>query len=279
MPALKNLLEGRPLKAPLHAGLVHLPLACLSLGTALDVASRFVSDDSLQLQPAAAWSLAAGVATGLVAALFGLVDFTSIRRDHPAKKWATLHMVLNVVAVILFAVSLYLRRDALDALRTPGGALAATLVGYAVLLVSGYIGGHLVYNDGVAVGRHRRAAPLPDKTVERGGTPGEFVPVCRADALEDGEILRAEVGGVFMAVARSGGRFHAFQEFCTHRFGPLSEGCLRDGSVMCPWHRSCFDLQTGRVTEGPAKVPLRVFETEVRQGEVLVRVPPKDAAA
>ncbi|PTY06233.1 hypothetical protein DB347_12355 [Opitutaceae bacterium EW11] len=273
MPGSKDALQVKPFRAPVHAALVHLPLACFSVAAVLDLASWLVSGSDIQFQPAAFWSIAAGVVTALVAALFGFADFISIRQDHPARKQALWHMALNVAAVLIFAASLLLRRGQLDADRTPAAALAATLIGYGALMVSGYIGGHMVYNDGIGVGRHRRRTPLPDRTIERTGVAGEFVAVCRADEMQEGEIRRASIAGTVVALARTGDRFFAVQEFCTHRFGPLSEGCIRDGTVMCPWHRSCFDLKTGTVTDGPAKEALRTFEVEVKDGNVRIRVP------
>jgi nitrite reductase/ring-hydroxylating ferredoxin subunit len=81
-----------------------------------------------------------------------------------------------------------------------------------------------------------------------------------------------------MTVARVGGEMVALQEFCTHRFGPLSEGCFRDGQVVCPWHGSAFDVRTGAVKRGPAKVDLRTFEAATRDGKIVVRVPRQAAS-
>jgi nitrite reductase/ring-hydroxylating ferredoxin subunit len=64
---------------------------------------------------------------------------------------------------------------------------------------------------------------------------------------------------------------YAFQEFCTHRYGPLSEGKLQDRQVICPWHRSCFDIRTGRVLEGPAKVDLKTYSATIRGGKIFIK--------
>jgi nitrite reductase/ring-hydroxylating ferredoxin subunit/uncharacterized membrane protein len=273
MSALKNLLEGRPVKVPLHAAVVHFPLACFAIGTLLDCASWFLRDAELHLVPAGFWAIAAGIGTALLAAIFGFVEFSSIRRDHPGKKYAVAHMLLNLASVGLYALSLYLRREAFGDVRTPTGAFAASLVGFLLLMISGYIGGHLIYNDGIAVGRHRRETPLPDHTLETEGEQDEFAPVCHVDEFVDGGTLRANIRGTLITLAKSEGEFFAVQEFCTHRFGPLSEGAVENGQITCPWHRSCFDLRTGQVTEGPAKVPLKTFPVEVRANRIFVKVP------
>jgi nitrite reductase/ring-hydroxylating ferredoxin subunit len=82
-----------------------------------------------------------------------------------------------------------------------------------------------------------------------------------------------QVNDYVLAVANLDGQFYAFQEFCTHRYGPLSEGRLHAGQVQCPWHKSCFDVRTGKVTQGPAKVDLRTFPVSVVDGVVRVTIP------
>ena len=148
------------------------------------------------------------------------------------------------------------------------------VVSVILIVVSGYLGGILVYDDGIGVGRHRRTTPLPQRTLtlDAPTDPGDFIAVADADSLAEGQTLRANVGGTLMTFARVDGEVHAFQEFCTHRCGPLSEGTFQDGQVRCPWHNSRFDLRTGKVTHGPAKLDLRVFETAIRQGRICVRV-------
>jgi nitrite reductase/ring-hydroxylating ferredoxin subunit len=77
--------------------------------------------------------------------------------------------------------------------------------------------------------------------------------------------------GIIIAIAKQAGEVFAFQEFCTHRYGPLSEGKLEDHNVICPWHRSCFDIRTGKVVEGPAKVDLKSYSTMVQGGKIFVK--------
>jgi hypothetical protein len=54
--------------------------------------------------------------------------------------------------------------------------LVLSIVGVDILSFSGYLGGTMVYNDGIAVGRHRRHTGTPKKTIRvSAGAPGEFV--------------------------------------------------------------------------------------------------------
>jgi nitrite reductase/ring-hydroxylating ferredoxin subunit/uncharacterized membrane protein len=272
MAASNQSTHAKPLRSVLHPALVHLPIALLPLSVLLDVASWIFPQRDLFLVRGAFFCLLAGIGSGLFAALFGVLDYLGIRNDHPAKKTATLHMILNVVALGLFAVSVGLRYGVLDAERTAPVPLVISLVAFAVLGYSGYLGGILVYDDGIGVGRHRRRTRTPETTISA-KTPKGSVAVANEDALRDGETLRVEVNGTIVVIAKIAGGYHAFQEFCTHRYGPLSEGTLHGCEIMCPWHRSRFDVRNGRVTSGPAKVDLRTFRAEARDGKIWVEAP------
>jgi 3-phenylpropionate/trans-cinnamate dioxygenase ferredoxin subunit/anthranilate 1,2-dioxygenase ferredoxin subunit len=190
-------------------------------------------------------------------------------------------MVLNLIMVAVYGVDLGLRSSVLDAVKTPLPPLILSLIGIGLLSVSGYLGGRLVYDDGIAVGRHRRRTDTPEETLRfstgdfQEGAIGEtiFVPIAAPDKIRDRETLRVEIDGQIIVVAKFEGGFFAVQEFCTHRFGPLSEGVVKDGNIECPWHRSCFELRTGKVAKGPAKVDLKTFPVEIREGKICIAVP------
>lgn len=273
MTALKDILEGKPVRSPLHPALVHLPIALFPLSVLLDLASWVWPRPEWQLVPAAFVSLVAGIVTGLLAAVAGVVDYTEIRADHPAKRKATVHMVLNVAAIGLFALGAGLRFGDLQEISTPGAPLLVSLIGLAILSYSGYLGGHLVYNEGIAVGRHRRATRLPATTIKATEREGAYLAVAAEDTLPEGGTLRVDAEGTVVTLTRAEGQLHAFQEFCPHRYGPLSEGEVVGCEIVCPWHRSRFDVRTGEVTQGPAKVGLRTFGVQVRDGRIWVEMP------
>lgn len=269
MATLKDTLEGKPFRSPLHPALVHLPVALLPLSFVLDVISRFIATDDVRLGQAAFVCLLTGIGTALLAAVFGILDYTEIRDDHPAKKIATTHLILNLVAVALFAASAGLRFSTLDQPRIPGVPLVVSLIGVIVLGYSGYLGGVLVYDEGIGVGRHRRPTPLPPATiaVRTGGQP---VAIADESDLHEGETLRVSIDGNVATIVRVKDDVYAFQEFCTHRYGPLSEGVVAGCEVTCPWHGSRFDVRSGKVVHGPAKVDLRTYRAERRDGKIWV---------
>jgi len=69
-------------------------------------------------------------------------------------------------------------------------------------------------------------------------------------------------------IVRQRQRVCALAHSCSHLGGPLSEGTLKDGSVVCPWHGSEFALDDGRVLNGPATQPQPCFEVRERAGQI-----------
>jgi uncharacterized membrane protein/nitrite reductase/ring-hydroxylating ferredoxin subunit len=274
---VKDILQGKPLRHPLHPFLVHFPIGLFTLSLLLDFAARIWPNVS-GLREGAYYSMAAGVVMALLAALPGFVDYTDIRRDHPARKIATMHMLLNLLVVGLYAVNLGVRHYESSRNTASWLPLILSLAAFSLLAVSGHLGGKMIFDDGIAVGRHRRKTRCREETLRISAesaakSPDGFVAIANETDLRDGETLRAEINGTVIAIAKLDGQLFAFQEFCTHRFGPLSEGCLRNGEVECPWHRSRFDMRTGKVTQGPAKENLKTFSTKILDGKIAVQLP------
>ena len=64
----------------------------------------------------------------------------------------------------------------------------------------------------------------------------EYVKVAQASELEPNLGKLVEVQGKKIALFNVDGKFHAIDNTCTHRGGPLSEGELEGDEVTCPWH-------------------------------------------
>jgi uncharacterized membrane protein/nitrite reductase/ring-hydroxylating ferredoxin subunit len=284
--SLRKLLEGRPLGHPLHSLLVHLPMGLWLFALILDIVA-FSSANEWALT-GAAWSLLAGTSIAILAAITGFNDWLDMRAEHPAQNLALWHMGLNLAATVLFALDTLLHfthreTDTGAAIHINGFMIGLSIVAYGLTIASGYLGGLLIYNHGIAVGRHRRSTELPHHTIHEprkgttetplapsAGLPREFHPVIPEAALAEGSTLRAEICGTLFVLVRAGRDIYAVQEFCTHRCGPLSEGAVEDGQIRCPWHNSCFDIATGKVTRGPAKVDLKTYEVRIGAGIVHV---------
>jgi uncharacterized membrane protein len=133
---------------PVHPMLIVFPLGLLATAVIFDV--LYLITDRPGFPVAAAYAIAAGIIGGLVAALFGWIDWFAIPAGTRAKRIGLLHGGGNVVVVVLFAVSWLLRAGA-------GGwepsALALILGFVAVVMagVTGWLGGELVERLGVGV--------------------------------------------------------------------------------------------------------------------------------
>lgn len=269
---LKAFLQGKPFRHPLHPALVHFPIGLFLLSLALDILSYVWNDEAINLVRASFYAMSLGFGIGILAILVGLVDRSDIRLDHPARKTVNIHMTLNLIAMGLYGLNLLLRARQPDANPASLVTLLLSVIGVAIILVSGYLGGTMVYDNGIGVGRHRRYTRTPRKTIDVSMFERKdgWVPVCNADDLEDGETLRLNWDGTIIAIIKQAGEVYAIQEFCTHRYGPLSEGSLSDHQIECPWHRSCFDIRTGKVVEGPAKVDLKTYSAQIHSGKIFI---------
>lgn len=131
---------------PVHQMLIVLPLGLLSGVLLFDAIHLLTGEDQLAI--VSYWLIPAGVVSGLVAAVFGLLDWLKIPGNTRAKGVGRRHAVGNVIVLVLFAASWVLRGDATD----PGAlALVLSFTGGALSLVTGWLGGELVDRHAVGV--------------------------------------------------------------------------------------------------------------------------------
>jgi uncharacterized membrane protein len=132
---------------PIHPMLIVFPLGLLGMAVIFDII-YLVSHNSRWTE-VAYYNIGAGIIGGLVAALFGLIDWLAIPQGTRAKRVGLLHGLGNVVVVALFALSWVLRRP--SPATPPEGAIVLGLVGLALALITGWLGGELVDRLGVGV--------------------------------------------------------------------------------------------------------------------------------
>lgn len=132
---------------PIHPMLVPFPIAFLVGALLTDIA--YLESGWAMWAYASSWLIGAGIATALLAALFGFIDFFSERRIRQLKA-AWYHMIGNLTAVLLSMANFVVHmRDGALAVEGMGITLSAIVV--MLLLLNGWMGGHLVYRHGVAV--------------------------------------------------------------------------------------------------------------------------------
>jgi uncharacterized membrane protein len=132
---------------PIHPSLIVFPLGLLSTAVLFDIV-RLATKNPVWSE-VSLYLIGAGVVGGLIAAVFGLIDWIAIESGTAAKRIGARHGLLNVVVVLLFAASFWLR------LPDPGGPSGFTLtlsfLGAILSLYTGWLGGELVFRKGIGV--------------------------------------------------------------------------------------------------------------------------------
>ncbi|MDQ3548832.1 MAG: Rieske 2Fe-2S domain-containing protein, partial [Chloroflexota bacterium] len=192
--------------------------------------------------------------SALPTAMSGVADWVDLY-DHQ-RRVGMAHALLNTVALGCYGVSLALRMSG-----SQQRGLAKTLsgAGYGVLVLSGALGGELVYTLGVNV--PHTIYPKPPE--------GESDVLGSAELVEGVPVV-VEVGRVPVLLLRRDGAIHAVQDWCPHAGGPLSQGTFDGDVVECPWHQSRFCLADGAPLQGPASVPLRTFKVREEASRILI---------
>jgi uncharacterized membrane protein len=131
----------------IHPILIVYPLGLLSAAVIFDVIYLLTANPTWTT--VSFWMIAAGIIGGLLAAIFGLIDYLAIPSGTRAKRIGLLHGLVNFGVMILFIGSWLLRRNSPEVPSTLAFALSFAGVGAALL--GGWLGGELVERLGVGV--------------------------------------------------------------------------------------------------------------------------------
>jgi uncharacterized membrane protein len=132
----------------IHQQLIVFPLGLLATAVVFDVLRLITENNAFAV--ASYYMIAAGVASGLLAALFGAIDYVAIPARTRAKRVAAVHGTGNVLVVALFAVSWLVRAD--DPNHVPSTiAFITAVLGGGLAAITGWLGGELVDRLGVGV--------------------------------------------------------------------------------------------------------------------------------
>jgi nitrite reductase/ring-hydroxylating ferredoxin subunit len=246
----KNAMHGVYLGHPLHPVFTDIPIGAWTTALALDACAN----GDRGMRRAATFAMGVGLLGAVGSAVTGLTDWSET--SGRTRREGLIHGLLNIAATALTAIAYVQRRG--DG-HTNGRACAWT--GYAIALGSAYLGGDLVYGQRLGV---------THAAVEQ---PEEFTPVASSADVADDSMHRAQKGDTDVLLVRQHRRLCSLAHPCSHLGGPLSEGTLKDGSVVCPWHGSEFALDDGHVITGPATQPQPVFAVREREGQIEVKEP------
>jgi nitrite reductase/ring-hydroxylating ferredoxin subunit len=239
-----DLLHGRWLGHALHPALSDVPLGMWMSVPALDL----IGDEGGAIMLTAVGCLASGAT-----AATGTADWTvTYGRD---RRLALVHGLANSAVLVIQLGSLSARVRG----RTARGRMLSA-VGLAAGLAAAYLGGELILDRALTVNHTASLAGPEDWT----------------DVADDGDVTEGALSAVDVAdrkvlLTRVGGKVCALENTCSHAGGPLNEGTLEDGTVVCPWHGSRFRLTDGAVVGGPATFPQPKLETRKRAGRIQVK--------
>jgi uncharacterized membrane protein len=133
---------------PVHPMLIVLPLGLFIAAVVFD--ALYLWRGTLTFAAVGYWNIAGGILSGLLAAVFGLIDWLAIPSGSRAKRIGLLHGGSNVVVVLAFAVVWWLRSSSVD-VRPSGGVFLIELGALVLGSVAGWLGGELVDRLGVGV--------------------------------------------------------------------------------------------------------------------------------
>jgi nitrite reductase/ring-hydroxylating ferredoxin subunit/uncharacterized membrane protein len=238
-----DLASGTPIGHPVHPLLVTLPLGSWSSSMIFDLTGDEDAADAL---------IGIGLLSALPTAITGLNDWRHTSGGE--QRMGLVHGILNSVTVATYGLSLLARRTG----RRKAGIMLSVL-GAGVMTASGWLGGHLSYALGVGV----------DTTAFQHSEP-EWTWIADVAEVPSGVLTQADLGGVPLVLTRRGNDITVLADRCTHRGGPLHEGELDDGCIVCPWHGSRFALDGG-VVGGPATRPQPAYEVKITDGQVYAR--------
>jgi uncharacterized membrane protein len=148
-------------KHPVHPMLVGVPIGLWIFALVCDVVHA--ASGNAVWQTVGSYCVAGGIVGAILAAVPGLIDYFSID-EAEMKRIANLHLAVNLGAVAIFVINLWLR------FRLPGESnvpLGLSLVGVLAIGFGGWLGGEMVYVKGMAVEAVEKLAKKVEKPSQR----------------------------------------------------------------------------------------------------------------
>ena len=99
----------------------------------------------------------------------------------------------------------------------------------------------------------------------------DFTWAAKANDIPSGEGRVYEVNGVAIALFNVDGTFHALDNTCIHRGGPLGDGICTDGTVTCPWHGWEYSMATGECKGMPGQ-SVDTYEVRIEGEDIHVKL-------
>ncbi|WP_460920092.1 DUF2231 domain-containing protein [Pontibacter brevis] len=213
---IKDALHGTWLGHPLHPAITDVPIGAWTTAAVLDT---MVLMGKKKYAPGADAAVAGGLVGAIGSAVTGITDWTGTTKER--RKVGLMHGMLNAGATALYVTSLLLRRRR----KTRKTTIGLSMLGYGVVSVGAYLGGHLVFGKQVGV----------DHTATADKPPKDFVPVLEDSELEENKMRCVQAGEVAVLLARKNGKVFALAHTWAARFQKASCGttaaCVARGTI------------------------------------------------
>jgi nitrite reductase (NADH) small subunit len=99
-----------------------------------------------------------------------------------------------------------------------------------------------------------------------------YLKVGPVSELRPGWVKEAVLGNETFAIVNIGGEIRAFEGSCPCTGGPLGQGAIREGLLVCPWHGWRFDCDTG-VSAYDSEICIRRVPVKIEAGEIWIQIP------
>lgn len=150
---VKDFLQGKWLGHPLHPALVHVPVGLWPGALILDLLTLTTLGGNVLVQ-VSFYAIALGLVVAVVAMIPGFADWSGIKREKPAWKLGIYHMILNIGSALVWACNLWIRWPRFqEAQQAAPLEILLSAGGTILLIVGGWFGGRMVFNEGTSVAR------------------------------------------------------------------------------------------------------------------------------
>ena len=96
-----------------------------------------------------------------------------------------------------------------------------------------------------------------------------FVKVAKVNEMPPGTAREFQADGRMIALFNVNGNFHALDNTCLHRGGPLGQGVLEGECVTCPWHGWQYNVTTGEAVFNE-QIKVQTYEVQVEGDDICV---------
>ena len=93
----------------------------------------------------------------------------------------------------------------------------------------------------------------------------------QSDLPGPNEAKEFRCGDKEICIANVNGTYSAMDNICLHRGGPLGQGVIENGKVVCPWHAWAWDPLSGQAAQNPA-AKISIYPVKVESGNVLIEI-------